>query len=81
MIKSCSILSSFLLLLKLSPVLLQFHVFLPLFKVPRVLLGPFKSLEIDFSIKGLLSPLIQPMGPSVFQEVLSIVVSSFKVHL
>ena len=25
--------------------------------------GPFKSLEIDFSIKGLLSPLIQPMGP------------------
>ena len=25
--------------------------------------GPFKSLEIDFSIKGLLNPLTQPMGP------------------
>ena len=33
------------------------------FKVPGVFLGPIKSLEIDFSIKGLSSPLIQPMGP------------------
>ena len=32
-------------------------------KVPRVVLGPFKSLEIEFAIKGLLSPLVQPMGP------------------
>ena len=39
-------------------------------KVPRVLWGPFKSLElcwpdwqVDVSIKGLLSPLIQPMDP------------------
>ena len=32
-------------------------------KVPKVLLGPFKSLEIDFWIKGLLNPFIQPMGP------------------
>ena len=49
------------------------------FKVPRVLSGPFKtleivffnkrpfkSLEIEFSIKGLLSPLVQPMGPLCF---------------
>ena len=36
---------------------------LHLYKVHRVLLGPFKSWEIDFSIKGLLSALIQPMGP------------------
>ena len=28
--------------------------------------GPFKSLEIDFSIKGLLSSLIQPMGFFLF---------------
>ena len=32
-------------------------------KVPGVLLGPFTSLEIYFSIKGLLNPLIQPLGP------------------
>ena len=32
-------------------------------KVHRVLLGPFRSLEIDFSIKGLSSPLIQPIRP------------------
>ena len=29
-------------------------------KVPRVLWGPFKSFELDFLIKGLLSPLIHP---------------------
>ena len=39
-------------------------------KVSRVPLGPFKSLEIDFSIKGLLSPLIQPMGPFCLSAVL-----------
>ena len=35
-------------------------------KVPSVCLclGPVKSLEIEFSITGLLSPLIQPIGPS-----------------
>ena len=32
-------------------------------RFPGSFFSPFQSLEIDFSIKSLLSPLIQPMGP------------------